>query len=203
MAEREVVDVDQNSPEWYAARAGCVTASRFKDVLAKGQGKMRAAYLYQVAGEILTGKPMQTCKNAAMERGHEWEDEARNLYAFMKDVETQEVGFVRMGRVGCSPDSLIDDDGMLEIKTKAPHLMVEIIDKDKTPPEHMAQLQGQLWIADREWVDLALYCQGFPLVVRRIHRDEEHITEIREGVDAFLADLDRVVARVQAYSEAA
>lgn len=199
----EVLDIEQGTAEWHEARAGIVTASRFKDVLAKGQGKMRATYLYQLAGEIVTGRPMDTFTNAHMERGHEQEQEARDLYAFLHDVVPEQVGFIRDGRVGCSPDGLVEDDGVLEIKTKAPHLMAEIIDKDKTPPEFKAQCQGALLVTGRAWTDLALYCPGFPLVVRRLERDEEYLAELDAALAAFLQDLDSAVDRIREFGAAA
>ena len=199
----EVLDIEQGTDDWLQARAGIPTASRFKDVLAKGQGKMRAKYLHELAGEIITGRPMDTYSNGHMERGHDQEPEARSAYAFLHDVEPEQVGFIRNGRKGCSPDSLISTDGMLEIKSKLPHLMVETIKADKFPSEHRAQCQGGLWVAEREWIDLAVYCPGFPLFVKREHRDSEYIANLESEVARFLEDLDTTVEAVRAYGRAA
>lgn len=195
----EFLDFDQNTPEWHEARRGVVTASRFKDVMAKGQGKTRQKYLFELAGEIITGEPMEGFTNAHMERGHKMEPDARDMYAFVKGVDPARIGFVKDGRVGCSPDSLIGDDGLLEIKTKLPHLMVECIMRDKFPPEHVAQCQGALWVTGRQWIDIAVYWPGFPLFIKRAERDEAMISTIRDEVSRFIVDLDQTVSEVRAY----
>src|SRR6185312_8191995 len=96
------------------------------------------------------------------ERGKIMEDEARNFYAFTSAVEPERVGFIQNGPRGCSPDSLIGASGMLEIKTALPHILIDRILKDDAPPEHKAQCQGNLWIAEREWIDLAIYWPRLP-----------------------------------------
>lgn len=199
----EIHDIEQGTPEWHQVRAGVVTASRFKDVLAKGDGRMRRTYMHQLAGELVTGRPMVTYKSAAMERGNDQEAEARDLYAFMTDADPIQTGFMRNGRVGYSPDALIGDDGVLEIKTKEPHLMVGVIEKGKFPTEHMAQCQGALWVSGREWIDLAVYCPGFPLFVKRMQRDEDYIAILRSETAKFVEDLDALVERVSQHGRAA
>lgn len=201
----EVISCDQNSEEWSRARMGIPTASEFATVMAKGRGgadsKTRQTYLYKLAGEIITGEPMESYSNAHMERGKLMEDEARALYEFMTDLECERVGFIRSGRKGASPDSLIGAAGMVEIKTKLPHLMIETILRGEFPPEHKAQCQGQLWVAEREWIDIAVYWPGMPLFITRAERDEEFIKQLSDAVDAFNEELDGIVARVRAYEQ--
>ena len=124
---------------------------------------------------------------------------ARDAYAFMRDADPQPVGFIRNGRAGASPDSLLGNDGLLEIKSKLPHLLVETILRDDMPPEHRAQCQGQLWIAEREWVDIAVYWPGMPLFIHRSYRDEDFIKTLAAAVDQFNAELDEIVAKVRQY----
>ncbi len=128
MAPR-IIECEQGTPEWFAARLGIPTASEFSTVMAKGKdgGKSltRKTYMLKLAGEILTGEPMESYSNAHMDRGKEQEAEAREAYELMKDLDCQQVGFIRNGDKGCSPDSLIGDDGGLEIKTALPHIQVE------------------------------------------------------------------------------
>lgn len=197
----EVFDFDQGGDAWFRARLGLPTASEFSTVLAKGRdggdSKTRKTYLYKLAGEIITGEPMESYSNSHMERGKAWEDEARDAYAFIANADPQRVGFIKNGRKGASPDSLVGNDGMVEIKTKLPHLMVELILRGEFPPEHVAQCQGQLWVAEREWVDIAVYWPGFPLFVKRATRDEAYIKRLSEAVDEFNAELDEIVARVR------
>jgi predicted phage-related endonuclease len=195
----EIIDCEQNSPEWLQARAGIPTASAFSDVLAKGEGKTRRTYMLKLAGEIITGQPMESYSNAHTERGHALEEEARDLYAFQSGADLQRVGFIKNGRSGCSPDSLIGEDGGLEIKTKLPHLLIETILADKFPPEHKAQVQGTLWVTGRKWWDLAVYWPGIPLFVKRVERDDGYIANLAGAVVAFNEELDQVVKTIRSY----
>lgn len=197
----QVIDCIQGTPEWFAARAGIPTASRFCDVMASGRGgaesKTRRTYMLKLAGEIITGEPMDSFSNVHTERGHEMEPEARNFYAFKHDCEPQLVGFIRSGNAGASPDSLIGADGLLEIKTKLPHLLLDVLLRGDFPADHRAQCQGQLWIAEREWIDLICYWPKMPPHIIRAHRDEEYIKQIAAAVDQFNDELAEIVARFQ------
>lgn len=196
-------DLDQGSAEWFEARRGIPTASMFGTVMASGRGggesKTRKTYMLKLAGEILTGEPADNYKNEQMERGHEMEQEARELYAFTTDADPDLVGFVRNGNVGASPDALIGDGGALEIKSKAPHLLIDVLLKDKFPAEHKAQCQGVLWVAEREWIDIACYWPGLPIFIKRATRDEPYIKEMAGAVDAFQNELADVVEQVRKY----
>lgn len=203
----QVFDCPQGSTEWYAARAGIPTASEFATVMARGRGgaesKTRRKYMLQLIGERLTGQPMESYTNAHMERGKAMEDEARDLYAMVREVEPQRVGFMRRGDAGASPDSLVGADGLVEIKTKLPHLQIEVLLANRLPPEHVAQVQGQLWISGRQWVDFVSYWPGLPLFVTRVHRDETYIATIAAEVAEFIAEMAAVTAQVENYRIAA
>lgn len=196
-------ECEQGSETWFRARAGLVTASEFSTILAKGKGggdsKTRRTYMHKLAGERIAGEPMETFSNAHTERGKVMEEEARDFYAFMKDVELRQVGFIRNGDKGCSPDSLIGSAGMLELKTKLPHLLIELILKDEFPPEFRAQTQGQLWVAEREWVDLCVYWPNLPPFIKRSFRDEAYILDLASAVDQFNTELSAVVERIKSY----
>lgn len=202
MDELRVFDCEQGSADWFAARAGIPTASEFGTVLAKGRGGgdslTRRKYLYQLAGEVITGQVVDTYTNAHMERGKAMEADARRLYAFDRDAEPVLVGFMRRGRAGASPDSLIGAEGLLEIKTKLPHLHIDCLMADAMPAEHVAQVQGQLWITGRAWCDFVSYWPGLPLFVKRVQRDEDYIGRLAAAVGEFNAELDAIVARVRA-----
>ena len=197
----EIIQCEQNSPEWYAARLGIPTASRFKDVLAKGQGLTRKKYLYTLAGERLTGEPAESYTNEAMERGHAMEAQARELYAFAHEVEPQLVGFMRrkVGDhwVGASPDALLGDTGLLEIKTKAPHLQIECLEGGKLPAEHVAQVQAQLLVSGRQFCDFVSYWPKLPLFWIRVPRDDSYIATLAVEVEAFNAELAAIVRKYQ------
>lgn len=201
----QFIDCDQNSPEWLAARLGIPTASAFKDVLAQAKNgtdrKTRNTYMRKLAGELITGRPAENFSNSDMERGHAQEPDAVAHYAFLRDVDPVKVGFARNGRAGASPDRLIGDNGLLEIKTKAPHVMVELIEgwEDACPSEFKAQCQGQLWVTEREWVDVALFCPGMPMPIARVYRDELYIADLAREIRLFNEELDAMVERTRAF----
>ncbi|HYE70638.1 MAG TPA: YqaJ viral recombinase family protein [Aquabacterium sp.] len=196
-----IINCAQNSPEWFAARLGIPTASEFANLMReKADAKTRRSYLMRLAGERLTGKPMVRYTNADIERGHEQEPEARALYAMLTDTDPVQVGFIRNDavRAGASPDSLIGADGMLEIKTRAPHVHIEQLLDGEVPSEHKAQLQGQLWIAEREWVDFLAYSPGLKPFLKRVYRDEPYIERLAKAVQIFNAELNLIVQQVAA-----
>lgn len=199
----------QGTPEWRQARLGIPTASMFKTVMATGKGggesKTRTEYLHKLAGEIITGEPMTSFTNGYMERGHELEPVVRDLYAMITDCEPVQVGFIRNGKKGCSPDSLIGDDGMLEIKTAEAHILIEKLEKpDHLPPEHKAQTQGNLLVAGRDWIDLVVYCRpSLPMFKLRTWRDEGYIQAMVTEIDRFNAELADLVERIRRIGVAA
>lgn len=193
---------EQNSPEWFAARMGIPTASEFSTVMAKGKGGgdsvTRRKYMLTLAAQIITGEYVQTwAGNEHTERGHAMEDEARQFYAFQRDADPQRVGFMRNGRAGASPDSLVGESGLLEIKTKLPHLHLDVLEKDRLPPEHVAQVQGQLWISGRDFCDFVSYWPKLPLFVKRVERDEAYIATLAQAVSDFNGELDAIVSKYQ------
>lgn len=203
----QVHTMPQGTPEWFAVRRGLPTASQFATIMAKGRGgepsKTRLTYLYKLAGELLTGEPMDSFSNHHMERGHEMEPEARQFYAFMRDCEPEQVGFITNGAKGCSPDSLVGESGMLEIKTKLPHLLLAAHESGGFPSEHWTQCQGQLWVAERDWVDLVCYWPRLEPLVVRAHRDEEFIKSLSDAVDRFNDELAALVAKYSPQRKAA
>jgi YqaJ-like viral recombinase domain len=196
----EIIDCVQGSPEWFQARLGIPTASCFQHVLAKGEGKVRTTYMRRLAGEIVTGKPAETFKSPEMERGNRMEDEARANYVLgWNATKPMRVGFVKRAYVGCSPDSFLGEDGILELKTQKAELLIATLDADRFPPEHVAQCQGVLMVTGRQWVDLCVYWPGMPLFVKRAERDEEYIDMLMTELARFHEELQAMVARVRAY----
>ena len=197
----QIYDCEQNTPDWYACRLGIPTASKFDTIMAQGRGggesKTRRTYMLKLLGERMTGEPCYEYSNDHMERGKEMEAEARDLYVFMSEVEPKQVGFVRNGDVGCSPDSLIDGNGLLEIKTKLAHLQVELLLNDEFPLEHKAQVQGQLWVCEREFVDFVSYWPKLPLFAKRVYRDEPYIKRLSDEVKRFEDELGSLMLRMQ------
>jgi predicted phage-related endonuclease len=192
-------DIEQGSPEWFACRAGLPTASRFATVMAKGEGKTRSEYMRKLAGEILTGEPSEQFSNIHTERGNAMEDEARETYAFITGAEIKRVGFIRSGNKGASPDSLIGENGGLEIKTALPHIQIDRLERDRLPPEHKAQVQGNLWVSEREWWDFCSYWPRLPVLTVRVYRDDAFIAQMSDEVDRFNDELHTLVSRIRSY----
>lgn len=191
------IECDQGSPEWFRARMGMPTASEFSTVLAKGEGKTRKTYMMKLAGELLTGEPMDSYSNFHMERGKEMEAEARDFYAFSTNDELTRIGFIVNGLKGCSPDSLVGSEGMVEIKTTLPHLLIPLLLKGEFPPEHKAQCQGGLWVADRGWIDLCVYWPKLPMFKIRAVRDNGYIANLSGEVDRFNDELSETVEKIR------
>ncbi len=193
----EIIDCEQNSEEWLKVRLGLPTASVFSSILAKGEGKMQKSLLYKLAAEIITGAPIESYYSKDMERGHAMEEEARDYYALIFNVEPQRVGFVRNGKKGCSPDSFIGESKILEIKTQRGDLLIETLFKNEFPSEHRAQTQGGLWVCERDKVDICVYWPGMPPFIKEAGRDEGYIRTLSDEVDRFNDELAATVERVR------
>lgn len=204
----------QESEAWMSARAGNFTASRSADLMAKtrsGPSASRANLLALLAVERLTGECVQTYQNGAMARGIELEAEARDAYAFTRGVAVQESGYIAsadMPHTGCSPDGLIGDDGMLEIK--CPASMQKHLDALRTGAhavEYRWQLQHQMMVTGRAWVDAASYDPRFPealqLAVTRVARDEKAIDELRAEITMADAEVEAILSELHDMEKAA
>lgn len=201
----EIIACDQGSPEWFQARLGIPTASMFATVMASGKtagsrSLTRDKYMRELVGERITGAANEGYNNAHMERGKAMEAEGRDLYAFVHDEPLEQIGFIRNGDKGCSPDSLSGKTGMAEIKTALPHILIETLMADRAPPEHKAQCQGNLWVAEREWIDLIVFWPKMPLFVKRLYRDEAYIADMAKAVSIFNEELAALEAKVRRYS---
>ncbi len=202
----EIYDVEQCSPDWFRLRLGLPTASEFATVMAKGRdggaSVSRKKYLNTLAAEIITGEPGESYTNPFMERGKAMEAEARDWYEVKNpDIYIDRCGFVRNGQKGCSPDALLGADGMLEIKTRLGHLQVDLLAHGRFPPEHKAQCQGGLWVAEREWIDFICYSPGLPIFRHRLTRDEPYIKTLDAEVARFNEELAAIVDKVRRYGE--
>lgn len=201
MSGPEIFDIEQGSEAWFRLRAGLPTASEFSTILAKGRDSgpslTRKKYLHTLAAEIVSGAPVIGYSNADMERGRMQEAEAREYYALMHDADPDRVGFIKNGNKGCSPDALLGRDGGLEIKTRASHLQVELLLANRIPPEHKAQLQGNIWVSERQWWDIIVYCPGLPKFVAREYRDEKYIQVLAAAVARFNDELAEIVEKIR------
>ena len=194
-------DLEQGSPSWFECRRGIPTASKFSTVMAKGEGKTRSEYMRILAGEILTGEQSEQFSNIHTDRGNAMEDEARQTYAFITDAEIKRVGFIRNGNKGASPDSLVGTNGGLEIKTALPKIQIDRLERDRLPPEHKAQVHGNIWLAEREWWDFCSFWPKLPMLTVRVYRDETYIKEMSAEIDRFNDELAELVERIRRYGQ--
>lgn len=198
--------MEQRTDEWYAARLGRATASNFGKVLAKikaGEAADRRNYRAQLVIERLTGNRQEGYSNAAMQWGTEQEPFARIAYMADRGVDVQEVGFIQHATLmaGCSPDGLIAADGLIEIKCPVSATHIETLKTQHMPLEHMPQVQGQMWIAGREWCDFVSYDPRMPeklqMFVQRIPRDDQYIKALAFEVERFLEEVAAEVTALQ------
>jgi hypothetical protein len=200
-----IYDVPQGSEDWFRLRAGVPTASCFDQILAKGkngaESLTRSRYMRTLAAERITGEPGEQFETDAMRRGKMMEADAREHYALMHDAELDLVGFVKNGIAGCSPDALLGENGIIEIKTKRGDILIEVLLKGDLPPEHVAQVQGSLWVTEREFCDFVAYWPGLPTFVKRCHRDETYIAKLAEEIARFDVEVAAIVERVRRYGE--
>lgn len=205
------LQIEQGSQDWLDARRGCITGSRFKDArdkLKSGQpSKAALDYARDLARERVGGRAPAKFQNAAMRTGTEQEPVARAMYEARTGYMVDEVGFFATddGLFGLSPDGLIDDDGVVEIKTmvSSDTLFTAVADADLSA--YMDQCLGYLWLLGRKWVDLCLWTPDLNhLVVHRIGRDEDAIEKLESDlmeftklVDTYEAALRRVLPDLQ------
>ena len=200
-------EIVQGTDEWFAARCGKATASKVADIVARtksGYAAGRANYMAQLVAERLTGKVAETFKSAAMQWGTDQEPAARVAYEFYVTADVTEVGFVdhpNIGMSGASPDGLVGDDGLVEIKCPNTATHIDTLLGKSIDGKYITQMQWQMACTGRQWCDFASYDPRMPetmsLFVTRVPRDEARIKELEDEVRAFLAEVDEKVARLK------
>ena len=201
----KIIDCVQGTPEWLAARLGIPTSSEFHKIITAVKGdlsKSARKYAHQLVAEILLGEPLETSIGNLewVARGKLLEPQAVQQYQFTTDIETRAVGFVTTdcGRLGCSPDRLvIGERGSLEIKCTAPQTHMGFL-LDGPGDDYRQQVQGQLAIAELEWVDLYAFHPSLPPVTIRTCRDEPYIAKLRAALTEFLDMRDEMLAKARA-----
>lgn len=194
-----MIDLEQGSPEWFAARLGNVTASRVCDVVARtksGWGASRANYMAQLIAERLTGKSQESFQSAEMRWGNEVEPQARRHYTFLVDEPVAPVGYVRhpsIGDTGASPDSFVGHNGLLEIKCPNTATHIETLEGRAVPGKYATQMQWQMACTGRQWCDFVSFDPRMPVDMQmfmvRVGRDVGRIAELEREVIVFLAEL--------------
>lgn len=193
-----IKDVEQGSLEWLNMRLGKVTASKVKDVLTNGKGgaisKTAETYMMDLLSELLTGQAKPFFENDAMRWGTETEPQARAMYELMNDCEVEQVAFVKHSEfVGVSPDGLVGDDGLIEIKCPTTTTQLKRALSDSYSSDYKAQIQMQLWVTGRKWCDFVsfdprLTCSAGYLV-ERVYVDQEFTANMVERINIFVQKL--------------
>jgi putative phage-type endonuclease len=198
----KIIDVVQGTEEWLEARRGIPTASNFdKIVTSKGEpSKQRTKYLYKLAGERISGTREESYTNVHMERGKEMESEARKLYEFHTGLEVEQVGFCLTddGKVGASPDGICVS-GLLEIKSPSMAVHVGYLLDGKVPTDYFQQVQGGLYVAEKEWCDFVSYYPGINSLIVRMKRDKVFIEKLAVELEIFNEELENIVKKIEDY----
>jgi putative phage-type endonuclease len=181
---------EQRSEGWFAARRGVPTASSFNRLITSAGKRSASAdgYIDELIAEKITGESKFFPTTAAMQHGIDTEPKARAYYEFMHEVDVLEIGLCLHDTIdaGASPDGLIGNDGLIEIKCPQAHTMVKYwrdnAKNSRIPIEYLPQVQGQLWITERDWCDVLCYHESIKPMLIRVFRDEDFIASLAEIV---------------------
>lgn len=195
--------IDQGSEEWLKLRLGVATASNFDKIITP-TGKESAQfekYALELATQTLVSEPDSTFKNEAMQRGNALEPLARQLYQETTLNFVDEITMFKSdcGNFGYSPDGLIGEDGLLEIKCPLATTHLKYLIDNKLPSEYIPQVQGGLLVSGRKWCDFVSYHPNFKernMLIIRVERDEEFIAKLRDGIDKTIKLRDQILAKL-------
>lgn len=188
-------ELEQGSDEWLQARCGLVTASTIGKLITPSTLKPASndtarSLIETLVIESITGRVEYVHPNAAMQRGNRDEPWARHEYEKHTGVSVTEVGFIRYDgpdyTLGYSPDGLVGDDGLIEIKSRSPRIQMQTIIADKVPAANMAQIQTGLLVTGRAWLDYISYSSGMPLYVKRVYPDQKWFAAIEMAMWQFV-----------------
>lgn len=191
----------QGSQEWLQLRAGIPTASAFDKILSpKGKLSSQAEkYMFTLLAELIMGHPVLEYVSTWMDRGHQSESEAVAFYEGQVGADTEKIGFITTddGQIGASPDRLVGADGLLEIKVPKESTHVGYLLKRAVDQEYFPQVQGQLWIAERRWLDILSYHPEMPPALIRVERDEAYIATLSFAVGEFAKALEQLAQQLR------
>lgn len=194
-----MIEIQQGTPEWHEQRLGKVTASQLVNVMMKPSTSGYQNYASQLICERLTNTPTETFKSAAMEHGNETEPQARAMYELNNNVDVIEVGFINhptIENTGASPDGLVGDDGLLEIKCPQNSKHIKNLLGGKIDRSYTLQMQWQMRCTERKWTDFLSFNPKFPEPIKckqtRVYYDSEFVeNELEPAVISFLEFVDK------------
>jgi putative phage-type endonuclease len=199
--------IEQGSPEWFAARIGKVTASKLNDVMATlksgGEAATRKNYRAQLIAERLTGTKMESFTNAAMQWGTDNEPIARAMYEIKTGNDVAQVGIIDHSFIpmtAASPDGLIGNDGLIEIKCPNTATHIDYLLAGVAPSDYHSQMLWQMECTGRDWCDFVSFDPRLPedlqLFIVRFNRDEKRLAEMRIGVEKFLSEVSEIIEKL-------
>jgi hypothetical protein len=194
-------DIAQYSPEYDRLKLGLPTSSNFKKIVTPTLGKksdQRKDYGYHLIAERLLGHRIETYQSEHMRRGMIEEAEAVEWYEFDTGTSTKSIGFVTNdeGTLGCSPDRLVGDDGLLEVKCLSDKEHVQALCEGRINIRFRPQLQGQIYISERQWVDILLWHRVLPCRVIRVEPDERFTETLVKELQSFLSFIETEMAKI-------
>ncbi len=202
-----VFDIEQRSEAWHQARAGRVTGTRFKSLMAKETTQTFKDLAYDMAAEIITGKTEEGYVSEVMQKGIDTEPIARAEYIATIGVDVIEAGFVIPDEgtkyhewVGISPDGLIGDDGLLEIKCPMGKTHLKYLDAGKLPAEYRYQVQGQLFVTGRKYCDFMSYVDDMNPFIIRVYPDKEVFEEYEKRLDGVIEKVTEILNNYKNYN---
>jgi len=198
-----IIDCKQGDPVWDQNRCGKPTTSRFGEIVTS-TGKIsdsREGYIKELACEAVAGRSENNFTSYRMKKGSEMEEESRQVYAMTHDdLDVYQVGFVYKDErkmFGCSPDALVDPNGGFETKDAKFSIQYDRLMSGKMVTSHIPQVQGGLYVCEREWWDFQSYCSGLPELCIRNYRNEEWIKIFTEEIERFCMDLAIAIKRLR------
>lgn len=206
----KLILAEQRSPEWFAARLGRATGSRFNDIICRtrsGYAASRKNYRAELIVERLTGTKDDSYTSSAMQWGIDNEPVARLQYMLNTGKDVEDTGFWIHDELmaGASPDGFVGTDGLLEIKCPNTATHIDTLTYKKLPKQYLAQVQGQMWITERKWCDFVTFDPRMPenaqMLVIRVDRDDDYIKELEIEVTNFLEEVDQLLEFVKDYGK--
>ena len=180
----KIHNFEQRTDEWYAIRKGKMTASNAETIIANGKGL--ETYIYNLMAEYYSSAEKENYINADMQRGIDLEPEAKIEFQFYTGLDIKEVGCVELNEyILASPDGLIGDDGLIEIKCPNDSIYFKLLLSNNIKPEYIAQMQMQMYVTDRQYCYFVSYNPNFEksLYIKKINRDEEMIEKLKKGLE--------------------
>jgi len=203
--------MEQRSEAWFAAKAGKFSASEMADLLSGGGKKITATRSNLIARKVaerLTGVMEQGYTSAAMQHGIDHEDDARNLYFVSRELPIDEEGFIDHPSIpysGCSPDGMVSDDGLVEIKCPNTATHIEYLRTKKVPNKYLYQMQWQMACTGRKWCDFVSYDPRMPtrlqLLIIHVPRDDELIATLEDAVNKGVKEVEEIISEISEVSD--